>query len=126
MSSFLSSSMCLCVDSCSALTSVFIGTLILTRSFLLQDKIILKLLPTLSVFLRRSTYSQQFRQVVLILARDMCSPCLIKIQTSDVDINVYLSQLLTRRQFCEKDLTKNLLLLKLLTFYIGGRVSGRS
>ena len=35
MSSFLSSSMCLCVDSCSCFTSVFMGTLMFTRSFLL-------------------------------------------------------------------------------------------
>jgi hypothetical protein len=36
INSFLSSSMCWCVDSCSALTSVFIGTLMFTRSFRLQ------------------------------------------------------------------------------------------
>ena len=34
--SFLSSSMCLCVASCSILTSVFMGTLIFTRNFLLK------------------------------------------------------------------------------------------
>ena len=37
MRSFLSSSICLCVASCSIFTSAFIGTLIFTLSFLLQQ-----------------------------------------------------------------------------------------
>lgn len=38
INNFLSSSMCLCVVSCSTLSSVFIGILIFTLSFLLSNK----------------------------------------------------------------------------------------